>query len=90
MFITLFALVEHFVRSIYNYFAHSAKRHSEFVEFQQFTNVEPHRLLRPCQTRWRSLNAVVARVVKQWAALELYFQRESLEEYVYGADIIFY
>lgn len=80
--------VENFIRSVYNYFAHSAKRQREFVEFQQFANVEPHRLLRACQTRWLSLNAVVARVVEQWAALELYFQSESLEENVYGADVI--
>ncbi|VEN52684.1 unnamed protein product [Callosobruchus maculatus] len=50
--------VENMTRNIYNYFSHSAKRQHDFKEFQQFVDAEPHKLLRPCQTRWLSLEAV--------------------------------
>lgn len=77
--------IEDFSRNIYNYFAHSAKRQHEFKEFQQFVEAEPHKLLRPCQTRWLSLEAVVNRILEQWDALIVYFQHESLVDNVYGA-----
>ena len=50
---------EDFICEVYSYFSHSAKRLKEFSEFQHFTNTEPHKLLRPCQTRWLSLNQCV-------------------------------
>ncbi|CAH1106766.1 unnamed protein product [Psylliodes chrysocephalus] len=80
--------VEDFARNIYNYFAHSAKRQHDFKEFQQFAEAEPHKLPRPCQTRWLSLEAVVNRILEQWDALILYFQSEALLENVYGAQEI--
>lgn len=80
--------VERLTRSIYNYFSHSAKRQHDFKEFQEFVEVEPHKLLRPCQTRWLSLNTVIKRIIEQWNALIVYFEKESLIENVYGAEEI--
>lgn len=65
---------EDFIREIYSYFSHSAKQLKEFNEFQHFTDTQPHRLLRPCQTRWLSLNQCVQRILEQWNALEVYLQ----------------
>ena len=42
--------------------------------FQSFAEVEPHKLLHPCQTRWLSLHACVSRVIEQWDVLIQYFQ----------------
>jgi hypothetical protein len=72
--------LERLCHEIYNYFAHSAKRQKSYIHFQEFTNTEPHRLLRPCQTRWLSLEMVVHRICEQWAALTLYFRAEDLED----------
>ena len=65
---------EDIIHDIYNYFSHSAKRQAEFKDFQYFAEVEPHRLLRPCQTRWLSLHACVHRLIEQWNALIHYFE----------------
>lgn len=70
--------LEDLVKSIYSYFKYSSKRQIEFKEFQKFVEVKPHKLLRPCQTRWLSLHACISRVLEQWSALQLYFQGEYL------------
>lgn len=80
--------VENMARNIFNYFAHSAKRQHDLKEFQEFVEIEPHKMLRPSQTRWLSLQAVISRILQQWNALILYFQNESLVEHVYGAQEI--
>ena len=43
--------VEELLRDIYNYFAHSAKRQSQYAVVQHFIDIEPHKILRPSQTR---------------------------------------
>ena len=65
---------EDFIREVYSHFSHSAKRLSEYNAFQHFTDTEPHKLLRPCQTRWLSLNQCVQRILEQWDALTEYFK----------------
>ncbi|XP_050298659.1 uncharacterized protein LOC126737704 [Anthonomus grandis grandis] len=65
--------VEEFVRSLYNHFSNSAKRIADFEQFQFFIDLKPHKMLRPSQTRWLSLQAVVDRVLTVWEALKLYF-----------------
>lgn len=47
--------LEDLVRGVYNYFAHSSKRGEELKEFEMFIELKPHKLLRPNQTRWLSL-----------------------------------
>ncbi|XP_039278769.1 uncharacterized protein LOC120350252 [Nilaparvata lugens] len=61
--------VDNLIRNIYNYFKSSPKRQNEFKEFQKFVEMKPHKLLRPCQTRWLSLLACVERVLEQYPAL---------------------
>ncbi|RUM29380.1 MAG: hypothetical protein DSY42_06665 [Aquifex sp.] len=65
--------VEDLARDIYSYFNCSPKRIGELEEFQVFTNVKPHKILHPCQTRWLSLHMVVSRLLEQYEALKLYF-----------------
>lgn len=65
---------EDLARDVYNFFKNSAKRICQFAEFQHFCNVEPHKLLRPAQTRWLSLLAVVQRILEQWEPLRMFFE----------------
>lgn len=48
--------IENFCHDLYNHFAHSAKRKSVFERFQRISELKPHELLRPAQTRWLSLS----------------------------------
>lgn len=65
--------VEQLARDIYNFFKHSDKRLFDFRNFQSFVAVEPHKILKPSQTRWLSLLSVVERILEQWEALRLFF-----------------
>lgn len=47
--------IEDFARSVYNHFSNSSKRIEELAECQTFVNLKPHKMLRPSQTRWLSL-----------------------------------
>ena len=80
--------VEDLCRDIYNYLCHSPKRLNEYKDFQQFTNIEPHKLLHPSQTRWLSLQCVIDRILEQWNALVLYFQSAALEDHLESAQTI--
>ncbi|CAH1099852.1 unnamed protein product [Psylliodes chrysocephalus] len=64
---------EDLARNIYGFFKNSAKRQAMFKEFQDFCNTEPHKILRPAQTRWLSLLQVVRRILEQWEPLKLFF-----------------
>jgi hypothetical protein len=74
---------------VYNFFKNSSKRQAQFAEFQQFCNVEPHKILRPAQTRWLSLFAVVNRLVEQWSPLQVYFNQEYLNHRLQSSEYIF-
>jgi len=69
---------EMLVREIYTYFQYSFKRQTAFKEFQSFTETKPHKLLKPCQTRWLSLHSTIKRILEQISPLKLYFQAEYL------------
>ncbi|GBP73985.1 hypothetical protein EVAR_87850_1 [Eumeta japonica] len=43
------------------------------TKLQSFAAVEPHKILKPSQTRWLSLLSVVERILEQWEALRLFF-----------------
>lgn len=79
---------EDLARDIYNYFKCSDKRRSEFKEFQVFCEVEPHRILRPSQTRWLSLLEVVKRINEQWQPLTLFFRGKRLDAQLISVDHI--
>ena len=69
--------VEDLVRKIYSHFSHSAKRLAQYKRFQAFTDTKPHKLLKPAQTRWLSLEQCIVQVLEQWQALEEYFKEAS-------------
>lgn len=77
--------VEDLVKDIYAHFAHSSKRINTLQEFQTFCELKPHKILRPSETRWLSLQHVVDRVLEQYEALILYFTNSAFEE---GSDKI--
>lgn len=81
--------VEDLVRDIYSHFAHSAKRIAQFQMFQVFTSTEPHKLLRPAQTRWLSLEMCVVRVLEQWPALLEYFKKAAENDRLVSACTIY-
>ena len=69
--------IEDLVTDIYSHFSHSAKRLAEYEKFQRFTNTTPHKLLKPAQTRWLSLEQCVTQILEQWSALETYFTQAA-------------
>lgn len=58
---------EDLCRDVYNFFKTSCKRQAQLVAFQVFCEEEPHKILKPSQTRWLSLLMVVKRVLEQCA-----------------------
>lgn len=80
---------EDLARNIYNFFSHRSKRQSHFVQFQQFLNLNVHKILHPSQTRWLSLSSIVQRIVEQWDALKLYFTDKWLSEKLISAENIY-
>ncbi|CAH1974503.1 unnamed protein product [Acanthoscelides obtectus] len=79
---------EDLVRNIFGYFKNSSKRQAQFTEFQTFCNVEPHKILRPSQTRWLSLLMVVERIIEQWNPLQLYFVKEWTEHRLQASEVV--
>ena len=65
--------LEDLCRNIYSHFSRSTLRQKDFVQFQEFVEVQPHKLLKLSQTRWLSLESCVTRILEQWEALRLYF-----------------
>ena len=78
-------IIEDTVRDIYSYFSHSAKRLAEFAEFQHFTGTEPHKILKPAQTRWL-LQMCISRILEQWNALEAFFVHQAATERLVAAE----
>ncbi len=46
-------ILEDLTRDIYSYFKSSCKRRVELSEFQEFCDLQPHKMLRPSQTRFK-------------------------------------
>jgi hypothetical protein len=76
---TLSKTANQLIHDVYNYFKLSPNRQKSLEEFQHFVNVEPHKILKPCQTRWLSVLQCVKRILEQWAALALFFISEHSE-----------
>lgn len=73
-------LLEHLMRSIFAHFSRSTSRRRKLVAFQQFVKIEEHVMISPGQTRWLSLEYCVLRVLEQFDALKLYFEKEDRDE----------
>lgn len=69
--------VESLLSNIYNYMKNSSKRQINFELQQKILEVDPHKILKVCPTRWLSLNACVDRVLEQYDALFNYFKVET-------------
>lgn len=80
---------EYFARNIFNFLKSSSKRQAEFLQFQSFLQLEPHKILHPSQTPWLSLNLVVERIFEQWEALKLYFTDIWLNQRLHCAEQIY-
>ena len=68
--------LEDLCRNIYSHFSRSSLRqkvYTQYKQFQEFVEAEPHKLLSLAQTRWLSLESCVTRILEQWHALQLYF-----------------
>jgi hypothetical protein len=72
----------------YNYIQNSSKRQKFLREYQSFLNEKPHKMLRPSQTRWLSLQAVVNRMLENWNVLVLVFQDAVLAENLHSVEEI--
>uniref|UniRef100_H3BC15 HAT C-terminal dimerisation domain-containing protein n=1 Tax=Latimeria chalumnae TaxID=7897 RepID=H3BC15_LATCH len=53
------------------------KKKEELKQFQEFYNVESHKILKPVSTRWLSLGKTLDRLLQQWPALKSYFSSQS-------------
>ena len=58
----------------------SAKRVSEFKDFQNYCDVEERKILRLALTRWLLRLQCVKRILNQWSPLLLYFTEASLTD----------
>jgi hypothetical protein len=69
--------VDDFLIDISYHFKYSAKRWTEYAEIRDdFSEIQPLRILKHCTTRWLSLERCIKRVIDQWPALYAYFDRE--------------
>ncbi|KAL0829789.1 hypothetical protein ABMA28_003272 [Loxostege sticticalis] len=71
---------EQLARNIFSFIHNSSKRSAALKQFQEFLDLKPQKMLHPSQTRWLSLQQVVARVLSNWDALKLYFTDMALSE----------
>ncbi|KAJ8917896.1 hypothetical protein NQ315_002588 [Exocentrus adspersus] len=85
---TLPRSIEDFARSIYNYFSNSSNRCKILTECQGFLQEKPCKILKPAQTRWLSLRAVVNRILKSWESLILVFQEAVLSDNLHSIENI--
>ena len=85
---TLPKITEDLIRNIYYFFSHSAKRHFEFQMFSEFIENEPQMMLHPSQTRWLSLYNAVKRLLEQWHALKVFFNKIKPFERLMSVDDI--
>ncbi|EFN61481.1 Transposon-derived Buster3 transposase-like protein, partial [Camponotus floridanus] len=72
--------LEDICRTIYNHFARSPKNVDAYKKFQKFYNIKPHKLLKPCQTRWLSIHDCVRRIIEQWDGLKAYWETLAQED----------
>ena len=70
--------------NLYWWFHRSAKRVTELHSFQEWLQVEGHKILKKVDTRWLSLEACVNRIIEQYAPLVSYF--DSLVSSAMPAD----
>ena len=80
---------EQLIHDIYNYFKSSPNRQKSYKDFQAFVQCEPHKILKPCQTRWLSVAECANGFLEQWIGLELFVVPEAAETKSPTAERIF-
>lgn len=68
--------IEDMLRNVGAHFNRSALRQKRLQELQNFFQVEIHKILSPCTTRWLSLKACVDRILEQKDVLKEYFEQD--------------
>jgi hypothetical protein len=81
--------LEAFVKNVCFHFSKSSKRNVQFQLIQDVVQSAKHRVLKLCETRWLSRQAVLERILEQWDALKVFFQSETATDKVDGAGNIF-
>lgn len=81
--------LEAFIKNICFYFLRSSERNSQFQLLQEVVHTERHKILKLCETRWLSREAVIERILEQWDDLHLFFQSKAATDDVDGAGLIF-
>ena len=71
--------LEDMCRNIYSHFSLSSKRTDAFHEFQDFFNVQNHKILNAGHTQWLSMKMCVDRALEQYEPLKLYFTQVLLK-----------
>ncbi|EZA49526.1 hypothetical protein X777_12264, partial [Ooceraea biroi] len=79
---------EQLIRRVATYISGSAKRCAILREFQNFFNVENHKILKLSNTRWLCLHKCVVRLLENWEVLKQYFILETAENKSKIAEMI--
>ena len=94
---TLPRIIEDNCRDVYNYLNNSYNRLQDYKQCQELLNIKPrqellnikpHKLLQPSQTRWLSLLPVVKRILEQYDALTLFFEKAATTDQILAAETI--
>lgn len=72
--------LEDLLRNLGSHFSRSFCRQMRFKEFQEFFQVDIHKILSPANTRWLSLKAWVDRVLEQFVPLREYLRELTFED----------
>lgn len=80
--------VEIFIKNLCLYFSFRSKRNDQFQLLQDVVKAQKHKVLKLCETRWLSHEAVIEKILEQWEALKLFFQSEASVDEIDGVDQI--
>ncbi|KAE8288359.1 hypothetical protein D5F01_LYC12228 [Larimichthys crocea] len=82
--------VEYMIRETYNWFAHSAKRQSDYNSVYKTINDGgcPLKFISSSSTRWLVMSDCIERILEQEDALKLHFGLVSSAEHCYAARLL--
>ncbi|KAE8280143.1 hypothetical protein D5F01_LYC22285 [Larimichthys crocea] len=82
--------VEYMIRETYNWFAHSAKRQSDYNSVYKTINDGgcPLKFISSSSTRWLMMSDCIERILEQEDALKLHFGLVSSAEHCYAARLL--
>ena len=75
---------EDLIRNIHSHFSHSAKRVNSLKAFQDFLEIDNHRILSPGQSRYLFVHSCIRRILEQWDALTLHFTEAVFDDSTHG------